>query len=199
MSTSAPPTPVESFAAFIRSLSAAVETPGLLGWLLGPLLRLIIRRRLKQFEQSLAELAALAEAVAAGTYRPRPERQEPHTSEITANPEPPGSDPRVRQPGRLPALAPERAERDREHVPGQFGQPEAGSRPAAAPLPTPAKTPLAPKRRARPTRRPKHRAHPPPGGREPRVAAGYHRDRFVPKTSKTPQTPWYVHFVPLRQ
>jgi len=92
-----PTSPIERPVALLRALSAALETPGLLGWLLGPLFRLLLRRRLAAFEQAFAELAALAGRVADGSYRPEPE--EPRPRETRARPPRSGQPPR--QHGRL--------------------------------------------------------------------------------------------------
>jgi len=78
--------PAEGLRALTRSLSAAVEARGLIMWLLAPLMRLLLRRRLREIEASIAALAELAEAVANGTWRPRPAPAAPRTRKARATP-----------------------------------------------------------------------------------------------------------------
>jgi hypothetical protein len=61
---------VESFRSLTASLSAALAARGLVGWLLG----LLIRRWFKYVENGLAKIA---EAVANGTYQPAEPRTSP--------------------------------------------------------------------------------------------------------------------------
>jgi hypothetical protein len=78
-----PPTsPVEGLKALTRSLSEGLEFRGLIWWLLSPLLKFLIRRRLKEFERAIEALAELAEKVANGTYQP----PKPRTRKATTQP-----------------------------------------------------------------------------------------------------------------
>ena len=169
------PPPAESFRTLTRSLSAALEARGLIGWLLAPLLRLILRRRLAKFEQGLAELAALAERVANGTYRPRPEPDEPRKSPTR----PPRSDPRSRP----------QAGRDRGHIPPPSEHPGTASPPMAAPKPERPRPPpraVWPPLPARP-REPPRATRRPPGARP------------IPsqKLGKSGTGNWRAHNIPL--
>jgi hypothetical protein len=75
--------PVEGLKALTRSLSEGLQFRSLVFWLLSPLLKLLLRRRLKELVQGIEALDALAKQVADGTYQP----PKPRTRKASAQPD----------------------------------------------------------------------------------------------------------------